>query len=266
MSDARALYATLAERADTESRRTEVHHRRHEYYMNGSLGRRESPGDAIVTRLRALLDEFGLSRHHVQARFHNAMIRALLPKIYGSQWPSARHRVMCELDGPDTREDADVRQLDAAMERRVCAAVLRQLDDKSTDVQSIAVKCLGVLLKKVREAQVGEISDKLCSLILDGTDELRDVYSIGLKTLLRDVPRASGEAVAGSAPSRIFCQTWFHGAWSTKPKKAQRATRAASGSFFLSFSMSCAVASPAPMTHAAVAIFTGSGSASNAAR
>lgn len=93
--------------------------------------------------------------------------------------------------------------LDAAMERRICAAVLRQLDDKSTDVQSIAVKCLGVLLKKVREAQVGEISDKLCSLILDGTDELRDVYSIGLKTLLRDVPRASGEAVAGRLAARL---------------------------------------------------------------
>ena len=80
------------------------------------------------------------------------------------------------------------------------------------------------------------------------------------------VTAVQGEAVAGSAPSSTFCQTWFHGAWSTSPKKAQRATRAASGNFFLSFSMSCAVASPAPMTHAAVAIFTGSGSASSAAR
>ena len=89
--------------------------------------------------------------------------------------------------------------------RRICASVLKQLDDQrvaprpaprapptprprsSNDVQSIAVKCLGVLLKKVQEAQVGEISDKLCSLILDGKDELRDIYSIGLKTLLKDI-------------------------------------------------------------------------------
>ena len=48
--------------------------------------------------------------------------------------------------------------------------VLKQLDDQSNDVQSIAVKCLGVLLKKVHEAQVGEISDKLCSLILGVRD------------------------------------------------------------------------------------------------
>ena len=45
---------------------------------------------------------------------------------------------------------------------RICAAVLKQLDDSSNDVQSIAVKCLGILLKKVQETQVGEICDKLC--------------------------------------------------------------------------------------------------------
>jgi len=79
-------------------------------------------------------------------------------------------------------------KIDATMERRICSAVLKQLDDQSNDVQSIAVKCLGVLLKRVHKAQVGEIADKLCSLILDGKDELRDIYSIGLKTLVKDMP------------------------------------------------------------------------------
>ncbi|CAM9895994.1 unnamed protein product [Ectocarpus fasciculatus] len=65
------------------------------------------------------------------------------------------------------------------MERRICTAVLKQLDDNSNDVQTIAVKCLGALLRKVQEAQVGEICDKLCDLILDGKAELRDIYSIG---------------------------------------------------------------------------------------
>lgn len=40
------------------------------------------------------------------------------------------------------------------MERRICTAVLKQLDDNSNDVQTIAVKCLGALLRKVQEAQV----------------------------------------------------------------------------------------------------------------
>ncbi|CAM9180295.1 unnamed protein product, partial [Choristocarpus tenellus] len=70
-------------------------------------------------------------------------------------------------------------KIDATMERRICAAVLKQLDDNSNDVQTIAVKCLGALLKKVQEAQVGEICDKLCELILEGKPELRDIYSIG---------------------------------------------------------------------------------------
>ena len=87
----------------------------------------------------------------------------------------------------------DVR-IDATMERRICTAVLKQLDDTSNDVQSIAVKwcahipfwlarfhscllsavfSLGFLVKKVQEAQVGDICDKLCSLILEGKAELR---------------------------------------------------------------------------------------------
>ena len=39
-------------------------------------------------------------------------------------------------------------------ERRICQTVLKQLDDQSNDVQSIAVKCLGILFKRVQEAQV----------------------------------------------------------------------------------------------------------------
>ena len=71
-------------------------------------------------------------------------------------------------------------------------------------MQSIAVKCLGVILKKVQEAQVGEISDKLCSLILDGKDELRDIYSIGLKTLLKDVPAEMGASVCDRLTKRLL--------------------------------------------------------------
>jgi cullin-associated NEDD8-dissociated protein 1 len=69
------------------------------------------------------------------------------------------------------------------MERRICAAVLKQLDDPGNDVKSMAVKCLENLIKKVQQTQVGEICDKLTSLIVDGKDELRDIYSIGTHSL-----------------------------------------------------------------------------------
>ncbi len=46
--------------------------------------------------------------------------------------------------------------LDAAQEKRICEAVLRQLDDQNIEVQSVAVKVLGTLLgsPKTREEQI----------------------------------------------------------------------------------------------------------------
>mmetsp|Transcript_840 Transcript_840/g.1414 ORF Transcript_840/g.1414 Transcript_840/m.1414 type:complete len:1307 (+) Transcript_840:70-3990(+) len=94
-------------------------------------------------------------------------------------------------------------KIDDMTERQICAAVLKQLDDKSNDVQSVAVKCLGTLLKKVQQNQVGEICAKLCSLVLQGQNELRDIYSIGLKTLISDVPDAMGELVVSKLTSNL---------------------------------------------------------------
>jgi len=48
-------------------------------------------------------------------------------------------------------------KIDENMESRICTSILNQLDDKSNDVQSVAVKCLGILLKKVHLQQVMEI-------------------------------------------------------------------------------------------------------------
>jgi cullin-associated NEDD8-dissociated protein 1 len=95
-------------------------------------------------------------------------------------------------------------KIDENMERRICAAVLKQLDDQSNDVQSVAVKCLAIILKKVHQTQVGEICDKLCALILEGKDALRDIYSIGLKTLIADVPDEMGMLVSERLTGRLL--------------------------------------------------------------
>ena len=94
-------------------------------------------------------------------------------------------------------------RIDEVMEARICSAILKQLDDKSNDVQSVAVKCLGTILRKVQQAQVSEICVKLCTLILEGQSDLRDIYSIGLKTLIADVPEAMGELVVGRLTARL---------------------------------------------------------------
>jgi len=94
---------------------------------------------------------------------------------------------------------------DTVMERRICTAILALLDDDSNDVQAIAVKTLGVLLTIVQEEQVLEISARLAALILDkDKKDLRDVYTIGLRTLIKTVPSAMGNAVSLKLTDRLL--------------------------------------------------------------
>ncbi|KAJ0397931.1 hypothetical protein P43SY_006053 [Pythium insidiosum] len=95
-------------------------------------------------------------------------------------------------------------ELGSYLEAKVCSAVLKQLDDKSNDVQSIAVKCLGILVTKVQETQVADICSKLSELILHGKPELRDIYAIGLKTILADVSQKTGAFVAKNLCVRLL--------------------------------------------------------------
>jgi len=87
--------------------------------------------------------------------------------------------------------------IDTASERRICEAVLRRVDDSSNDVQAIAVKTLGVLVTCVHEDQVVTIADRLGKLVLDKSKSaLRDVYAIGLRTLVTTVPMKMGDIVS----------------------------------------------------------------------
>lgn len=94
---------------------------------------------------------------------------------------------------------------DATTERRICTAVLRLLHDKSNDVQAIAVKTLGVLLTTVKEELVLEIADSLADQVLDASkSELRDVYAIGLRTLVKTVPHAMGDRTSQRLVGRLL--------------------------------------------------------------
>eukprot|EP00934_Nitzschia_sp_Nitz4_P009374 Nitzschia sp. Nitz4//scaffold383_size13514//5188//9241//NITZ4_008976-RA/size13514-augustus-gene-0.1-mRNA-1//1//CDS//3329549939//9364//frame0 len=96
-------------------------------------------------------------------------------------------------------------RLDASTERRICKAVLRLLHDKSNDVQAIAVKTLGVLLTTVKEEQVLEIADSLADQVLDASkSELRDVYAIGLRTLVKTIPSSMGDPTSQRLVGRLL--------------------------------------------------------------
>ena len=94
--------------------------------------------------------------------------------------------------------------IDAAAERKICDAVLRRVDDSSNDVQAIAVKTLGVLVTCVHEDQVVTIADRLGTLVLDESkSDLRDVYAIGLRTLVTTVPMKMGDIVSNRLTAKL---------------------------------------------------------------
>lgn len=93
-----------------------------------------------------------------------------------------------------TELNKDGFKLDPDSEKKLTQAVLKLIEDNSNQVQELAVKCLGPLSKKVKEAQVQEIVDTLCKYLLDtgkNSDELRDIASIGLKTVITDIPNSN---------------------------------------------------------------------------
>lgn len=90
-----------------------------------------------------------------------------------------------------TELQKDSIKLDDDRERLVVQSLLRLLEDKNGEVQNLAVKCLGPLVKKVKEYQVEWIVDTLCTNMTSNKEQLRDISSIGLKTVISELPSAS---------------------------------------------------------------------------
>lgn len=59
---------------------------------------------------------------------------------------------------------------------------------------------LGPLVSKVKEYQVETIVDTLCTNMLSDKEQLRDISSIGLKTVIGELPPASSGKKATPAP------------------------------------------------------------------
>ncbi|KAH6772632.1 cullin-associated and neddylation dissociated [Perilla frutescens var. hirtella] len=82
-------------------------------------------------------------------------------------------------------------KLDVDLEAKLSNIVIQQLDDAAGDVSGLAVKCLAPLVKKIREQQVLEMTNKLCDKLLNGKEQNRDIASIALKTIVAEVPNSS---------------------------------------------------------------------------
>ncbi|KAI8979576.1 armadillo-type protein [Mycotypha africana] len=79
-------------------------------------------------------------------------------------------------------------QMEPVVEMRVVKAVMQLMDDKNGEVQNLAVKCLGPLVKQIKEENLIYIIDRLNEYIAQQKrDELREIASVGLKTVVIEV-------------------------------------------------------------------------------
>ncbi|XP_043934569.1 cullin-associated NEDD8-dissociated protein 1-like [Protopterus annectens] len=98
-------------------------------------------------------------------------------------------------------------KLDEDSEKKVVKMLLKLLEDKNGEVQNLAVKCLGPLVNKVKEYQVETIVDALCTNMLSEKEQLRDISSIGLKTVISELPpSSSGSSVTANVCKKITAQ------------------------------------------------------------
>ncbi|KAG8364032.1 hypothetical protein BUALT_Bualt19G0084000 [Buddleja alternifolia] len=82
-------------------------------------------------------------------------------------------------------------KIDVDLEAKLSNIIIKQLDDAAGDISGLAVKCLSPLVKKVREQQVLEMTNKLCDKLLNAKEQNRDIASIALKTIISEVPTSS---------------------------------------------------------------------------
>lgn len=87
-------------------------------------------------------------------------------------------------------------KLDDESEKKVMLMLLHQLKDQNSEVQNLAIKCLGFLIHKVKDNQIKYIINTLCTNLLSDNEQLRDISSVGLKTVISEFPLASSTQTA----------------------------------------------------------------------
>jgi hypothetical protein len=77
-------------------------------------------------------------------------------------------------------------KIEEALERRICAAFMKQLEDDSVEVSSNAVKSIQRCSSIVSETNLVMIVEKLSEMVTraEGKKEVRDVYSLAIRSTI----------------------------------------------------------------------------------
>ncbi|KAI0917813.1 hypothetical protein AcV7_007119 [Taiwanofungus camphoratus] len=86
------------------------------------------------------------------------------------------------------KEDPNAFLGDEQIENKVLRQVLQLVEDKISEVKNQAVKCLGQLIKIIRENQMDYVVDRLIDFSSGKDEELRDISGLALKTITSELP------------------------------------------------------------------------------
>ncbi|KAM9980951.1 hypothetical protein ACTFIY_003242 [Dictyostelium cf. discoideum] len=86
--------------------------------------------------------------------------------------------------------EKDTFKMDPTYENKIVTKLLALTADSANNVQENVVKCLGLLIKRVKDSQATEIIDTLSKNILEESnkEELVEISGIGLKTIITNLP------------------------------------------------------------------------------
>ncbi|KAG8864313.1 hypothetical protein FRB96_006134 [Tulasnella sp. 330] len=91
---------------------------------------------------------------------------------------------------------------DEPSEVKVLNQVLKLIEDKISEVKNQAVKCLGQLIKVIRENNLTIVVDKLIQFSSGKEEELRDVAGLAFKTVVSELP-ADGKLAAAVSQKMV---------------------------------------------------------------
>lgn len=79
-------------------------------------------------------------------------------------------------------------RMDDESETKVTHQIVSLLMDKNGEVQNVAVKCLGFLVGKIKDDRRQLVVKSLCQMLKNESEQIRDIASIALKTIVTEVP------------------------------------------------------------------------------
>ena len=86
-------------------------------------------------------------------------------------------------------------KVDPSAQSKITSALLEQFSDPSVEVQGHAVKCIARIVATLTAAELTEIIKKITEKLINGDEQLRDVYAICFESFLPELPDSIAETV-----------------------------------------------------------------------